>query len=149
MGKQSVKVAHPDLVSGEITSLHSHSGIGGNIITEYSESENDSTTTSTSWQNKLTHTVETPGTYLIQWYFEFYGTSGSYHARTQVQHNTTQIANLQNETKDPSPASWDGGGGIKKLTLLQGDTIKINFCSENASGTAHIRYARIALIKIS
>jgi hypothetical protein len=148
MTKQSEAVAHPELVGGGQTSLHSHAGGGGGLVTEYSESEGDSTTTSTGWQTKLTHTVQTAGTYFVQWYYEYYGSSATYHARAQVLHNSAEIANIQSEPKDVAPAPWAGGGGIKQLNLAQGDTIKINYCSENAGGTTHCRFARIALVKV-
>jgi len=146
--KQSAEVAHPALVDGSETSLHSHSGGGGGTVSEYSESEGDVSINSTSWQTKLTHTVQTAGIYLVQWYYEFYGTSTSYHARTQVLHNAAEIANVQCEPEDVSPAPWTSGAGLKQLALSQGDTIKINYCSENSSGTAHIRFARTSLIKV-
>jgi hypothetical protein len=149
MTKQSAAIAHPELVDGSETNLHSHPGGGGSLYSEYSESESDVSSNSTSWQTKLTHTVQVAGIYFVQWYYEFYETSTSYHARAQVLHNSEEIANLQNEPKDVSPVPWDGGGGIRQLTLAQNDTIKINYCSENSSGTAHIRFARIALIKTS
>jgi len=136
-----------ELTGGGQTVLHSHAG-GGGLATEYSESEGDASTTSTSWQTKLTHTVQTAGVYLVQWYYEFYGSSTNYHARTQVLHNAAEIANLQFEPEDIAPVPWTSGAGMKKLTLAQGDTIKINYCSENGSGTAYIRFARIFLIKV-
>jgi hypothetical protein len=120
----------------------------GSVTTEYSESEGDDFSSSTSWQNKLTHTVQTAGIYLVHWYFEIMGSSTQYHVRSQVQHNSSEIANVQYEPEDVNPDYWLSGGGVKKLTLSQGDTIKINYCSENSSITTHIRYARIALIKI-
>jgi hypothetical protein len=143
--KNSDKV---ELTGGGETNLHSHAGGGGSVPTEYSESEGDTSSNSTSWQNKLTHTIQTAGVYFVQWYFEIRGTSTQYHVRSQVQHNSSEIGNVQFEPEDISPDYWLSGGGIKKLTLSQDDTIKINYCSENSSTTTHIRFARIALIKI-
>jgi len=65
------------LTGGGETTLHSHAG-GGGINTEYSESEGDSSSSSTSWQTKLTHTVVTAGVYLVQWYYEIYGSNVGY-----------------------------------------------------------------------
>ena len=145
MTKQEETVAHSELVSGSQTTLHSHAGSGG-ITYEYSESEGESNTSSTSWQDKLTHTVQTSGDYLVQWNFELGGATTTYHCRSQVLHNSTELANIQFEPEDVSPSYWLGGSGFRKLSLSEGDTIKIQFCCESTSGTTYIRYARIFLL---
>ena len=147
MALVSEEVAHNDLVNGAVTALHGHAG-GGGLTTYYAESPGSSETSSTSWQEKLSYEVVEAGDYLVQWTFEMRGSSTSYHCRSQVVHNSTELANVQWEPEDNNPAYWLGGAGFRKLTLDPGDTIAINWCSENAGGTAAIRYAALFLLKL-
>lgn len=116
--------------------------------TDYAESEGQSDTNLTAWQNKLTYTIQEDGEFLVWWTFELVGTSTSYHALSQVLHNVTEIAGLSFEPEDISPAPWTSGAGFRKLTAAAGDTIKIDWRSENAAGTASIRRAAIFLLRL-
>ena len=140
-------MGHPELVGGGVTSLHSHTG-GGGIGYEHTESDAESPTTSTSWQTKLTHMVLVAGTYLVQWAYELSGSSVAYHTRSQVLYNAVEIGNVQFEPEDISPDEWAGIAGMKLITLTAGNTIKINWCSENTGGTATIRRAKVFLLKL-
>ena len=147
MAIEKTYVAHPSLVGGGEITLHSHAG-GGGLATYSVENEADDSSSSTSWQSKLVYTVVEAGDYIVQWYFELYGSNISYHCCSQVLHNSAQLGNVQWESEDINPAPWQSGGGLKKLTLAVNDTIEIQYCSENSSGIAHIRYARIFLVKL-
>jgi len=143
----TMDVAHPDLVNGAVTALHGHAGSGG-LVYYYAESPGQDDTSSTSWQEKVSYEVVEAGDYLVQWTFETRGSSTSYHTRSQVVHNSTELANVQWEPEDNIPDQWVGGAGFRKLTLDPGDTIAINWCSENSGGTATIRYAALFLLKL-
>lgn len=148
MSRENKDYAHPELVSGGVTEKHSHPGGGNGVVTYYAEDEEQSETTSTYWQTKVTYTVVVAGDYLVSWSFELSQENIAYHCLSQVLHNTTEIANMQFEPEDVSPAFWLSGAGFKKLTLAVDDTIKINWRAEAGEKLAHIRRARIFLLKV-
>jgi hypothetical protein len=143
----TMDVAHPDLVNGAVTALHSHAG-GGGLTHYYAESPGSSETSSTSWQEKLSYEVVEAGDYLVQWTFELSASATTAHCRGQVLHNSTELANPQYEPEDISPDCWISCAGFRKLTLAQDDVIAINYCSETSALTTGIRYAAISLLKL-
>uniref|UniRef100_A0A6M3IHY4 Uncharacterized protein n=1 Tax=viral metagenome TaxID=1070528 RepID=A0A6M3IHY4_9ZZZZ len=151
MALTSEKVAHSVLVGGGQTALHSHAGGGGGLVSYYAESPGDDSSNSTSWQTKLSLLVEEAGDYLVQWTYELRGSSTTYHRRSRVVHASfgeTELANAQMEPRDNAPVEWMACSGFRKVTLAVNDTIRIDYCSENATGTAYIRYAAICIIKL-
>ena len=114
---------------------------------EYSEDDDQDTTSSTSYQTKLTHTVTTAGTYFVHWDFELKGNRTDVHVKGRVRHNSTVIAEELWEPEDNSPSTYQAVTGFKQLTLGAGDTITIQYATDNSAATTACRRARILLTK--
>jgi len=131
----------------ETTNISSSSEFGSYIAE--ASSEGVSSTSSTSYQTKLTLTTTdiTSGKYKISWYFETNGSSKE-DAEFKIVLNTSTILSETNvEFKDET--NWLTGGGFKYETLASGiHTIEIKFRSENKY-TSNIRKARLDIIKIT
>ncbi len=90
--------------------------------TEYDSAESlgTSSTTSTAWQTKLTLTTGTlpAGTYMVNWTYEWAGSSASADVDIQVEvDNTTVIMDQRQEPKDPGTDQSNPKGGQVPITL--------------------------------
>lgn len=116
-----------------------------NVHFEYADSNGGSTTTATTWQQKVAlNWTATDADYLIEWA-----------AEVRVQNNTNRIgvrcriddSDLINSISiNPSRNSGDWGpvSGFAKLTLLPGaHKIDVDFSSASAGALVRIRNARI------
>ena len=117
----------------------------------WNNSDAQSTTTSTTYINKLTYTTPTipAGYYRIGWQFEWRrnSTTNDFRARVQVD-NTTNIMEMHEESKDPN--SWHPASGFDIIQLTAGShTIDIDFAGETTGSTSYIRRARIEFWMIS
>lgn len=121
-------------------------------------SETTSTTTSTSYQQKVRLSVTgiSAGTYRIGWYYEWNDASGeewytgavsSMYARVQVD-DTTTLAEKRMGTNSADYWGMDSGHYIGSLTSGN-HNIDIDYRAENASYSAGIRRARIEFWRVS
>ena len=130
--------------------VSNHDGAGLNIVheTESPNSESQSTTTSTSYQTKLSYNVgilEAGVKYRIGWYCEVNNSSTSGRTQVEVAYNGTVIGNPQIESEDSN--DWVPFCGFYYLpedTAVTTITLKYRRQSE---GTAKIRRARIEIRK--
>ncbi len=122
--------------------------------TEYDSAESlgESTTTSTAWQLKLNLTTGTipAGTYMINWSYEWWGSSASVDVDVQVQvDNTTVILDQRQEPKDPGNDQSIPVGGQAPLVLTNAThTIDIDYRGENGN-TAAIKSARLQIWRVA
>ena len=129
-------------------------GGGGVFGSEYNidSSEGESSTTSTSWQNKLDFDFTVPsGTYILFWYAEIRMNSTSYSTRARVELDgdtvTPYIGYIEIEPQDTD--NWYTFSGHKELSLNGTHDIDIDYCRLGGNGTAYIRKARLTLWRIS
>ena len=122
--------------------------------TEYDSAESlgTSSTTSTAWQTKLTLTTGTlpAGTYMVNWTYEWAGSSASADVDIQVEvDNTTVIMDQRQEPKDPGTDQSNPKGGQVPITLTNAThTIDIDYRGENGN-TAYIKSARLQIWRLT
>jgi len=120
----------------------------------YTESTAQSTTTLTTYQDKvtLTFTPDDSSTYMIlaTWLLQESGTS--YQAKAKLTRTTDTAKDFGEQIYQPKDTSDYISGaclGIDTFgTSPNSQTYKIQFCSNNAAGTARIKEARIIAIKL-
>ena len=128
---------------------------GGSVFgTEFSTavSEDISSTTSTSYQQKLTHSTGTvpAGTYRIGWYYEWIRNTASNDFKAQIQiNNSVIIMEQKQENKDGS--SWNNVGGFYNHTISSPEniTVDIDYAGETTGNTSYIRRARIEIWRVA
>lgn len=133
--------------------------VGGSVFgTGYSDAESlgESSTGSTSWQNKLQMVVNgmTAGRYIVNWSFEWTQSSngGEFQAQVQVD-NTTTLYEQNSRTPyfgagDFSSYAYPASGfGFVNLTTGN-HTFEIDYRESNG-GTAYIRKARLSVWRVS
>jgi hypothetical protein len=143
-------------VSGSIVNLASNDGAYMNFRSyqnyeiSYQESLEESATTSTTYQNKVTisFTPQVTADFIIIAAAEVQGSSTSYQAKAQLAVGSTTYQELAYRVKDPT--DWYPFNGLKRLTLNGGTNylIELQFCTNNAGGTARIRNARLLIISL-
>lgn len=116
---------------------------------EQAESDGESTTTSSTYQTKLSHTTAAlaAGNYKISFYFELKNSTNESAAQALVEVGSTEIANPYVYTKDDTSTYWSCGG-YRFLNLSGAQTITIKY-REQSGGTARIRKARIEIFRVS
>jgi len=122
---------------------------GGFANYSYAESESQSSTTSSNYQQKLKLTTPSlaSGNYLIQWYCEITSTDKDGMAAIVELDDTTTIA----ETEDDRHHSEDyfkPFSGFKQVTLTSG-VHEIDIDYKRFGGTAKIRRARISITGVN
>jgi hypothetical protein len=143
-------------VSGNITDLTSNDGTYMNFRSypnyevSYQESLTLSSTTNTTYQDKVTisFTPQLTADFVIIPTAEVQGSSTSYQAKAQLAVNSTTYQELAYRVKDTT--DWYPFNGLKRLTLNNGTNyeIKIQFSTNNAAGTARIRNARLLVLSL-
>ena len=119
----------------------------------YTEISSDgySSTTSNSFQNKLTTTLSNLpyGKYKVGWYYEwgFSSTSSSFRAMITV--NSDVIAEHYQEVKDSNAAQWHNSSGFYYYTGSGNTTINLDYCASSAGQTARIQRARLEVWRVS
>jgi len=128
-------------------------GIQGNSSfgSEFQQASSDSqsSTTSSSWQQKLRLTTGNlpSGTYRIGWYCEFWQSNRSDAVQVQVQiDDTTTIMSVENEPKDLHDRF--GSGGFYYASLSGVTQIDMDYRQQRGS-TAYIRRARIEIWRVA
>lgn len=115
-------------------------------------SEGSSTTTSTTFQQKVTMTTPSlpSGDYRIGWYFEWQHTDTSTDFRARVRlNNTTNLMEQQEEPQDGGTDQWRPTSGYMVQTLSGANTIDLDYSRVGGSGTAGIRRARLEIWRVS
>jgi hypothetical protein len=143
-------------VSGSIVNLASNDDAYMNFRSypnyevSYQESLEESATTSTTYQNKVTisFTPQVTADFIIIAAAEVQGSSTSYQAKACLAVGSTTYQELAYRVKDPT--DWYPFNGLKRLTLNGGTNylIEIQFCTNNAGGTARIRNARLLMLSL-
>lgn len=133
------------------TALEFVSDAGAVFGTEYEESESDaeSNTSSSTFQDKLTLVTATvpAGDYHIGFYAEIANSSAEDTTEVRCTVDAVEVAQMENETKDNDNFVSFGGFKISTLTNAA-HTLKIQF-RRGTSGTAAIRRARIEIWRVS
>lgn len=114
----------------------------------YVDSEGESATNSSTWQQKLRMTTPSlSGTYRISWYSEITNsnTSSDIGMRLQINDSTT-ISEIEFEPEDSN--AYEPQSGFYVTTLSGVQNIDMDF-SGNGNGTGRIRRARIEIMRIS
>jgi hypothetical protein len=116
---------------------------------KYSESASESTTTSSTFQNKLSSTTQKlpPGQYKINWYVSYTSDSTANDIEVRVQlDDTTDIGFLRYEPSDSgAPQQFGIFSGFYKHTLSVRGTFKvdIDFASRDNVNTVRVSQARL------
>ncbi len=120
-------------------------------IIEYAESEAISSTTSTSWNLKVSLTFTATATdYLLQWYAEVCSSNKLARVQTRVQEDDTTT----HHEADWNPDTRDEVGygticGFRKITLTAGShTFDMDYTTSNNGKSVSIRRARISATRL-
>jgi len=117
---------------------------------EFSD-ETTSSTTSTSWQEKMSVDIDDlpAGKYRIGWYYEWQYKHGSFEMKVRIQvDNSTTIHEFFQEPENTK--SWYTESGFKYVTLTEDDhTIDVDYCGNKSGKTALIRAVRLEFWRIS
>jgi hypothetical protein len=121
-----------------------------NYEVEYQESLGVNSTTSTSYQSKvsLNFTPQLTADFVIIAVAEVQGSNTNYQAKAQLAVDSTVYQELRYRVKDLT--DWYPFCGSKQMTLSEGVTyvIGIDYCTSNSAATASIRNARIAIFSL-
>ena len=137
----------------DLATLHGKAYLLGDVppLVFYSESEVESSTTSETYQPKVSLTFTSANAdYLVEWYAEIKSPNVGTHVDTRVQEG----ANVYHE------ADWkpDGGvnngygtiSGFQRVTYTAGSkTVDLEYASSNATKTVYIRRARIKIMEVT
>lgn len=112
-----------------------------------------STTTSTTYQQKLRLTTATliAGTYRIGWMYDWQitSTNSSFNGRVQLNDTTTLMDHLE-ETQDAATGQRHQVSGFAYVTLTAAThTIDIVYRTSNSAATARIQNARLEIWRVS
>ena len=121
-------------------------GIAGHA---YGDSESESSTTSTTYQQKLriSPTIES-GTYILLWSYEWQYKDGSFRFKGRIQiDDSSEIMN--HEEQPTTVSSWAPASGFKRLSLDSGTyNIDLDFCSSKSGKEAKIRRVRLEFWRV-
>jgi hypothetical protein len=121
-----------------------------NYEVEYQESLGVNSTTSTSYQSKvsLNFTPQLTADFVIIAVAEVQGSNTNYQAKAQLAVDSTVYQELRYRVKDLT--DWYPFCGSKQMTLSEGVTyvIGIDYCTSNSAATASIRNSRIAVFSL-
>jgi hypothetical protein len=115
------------------------------------ESEGANSTSSTTYQTKLTLTTPslTSGKYKIEYQFEFYDAVGDF-ADVQVLHETTEIAFSQYTGRGAFDENYSLHSGFYNLDSISGvNNFYIKYRASGFGSVCYIRRARLNLIRVS
>ncbi len=119
---------------------------------DYAESENQSSTTNTSYQRKLRLITSSlpAGNYKIEWYYEWKFSNGNFEFKHRVQIDDTTTLK-ETETTPRSVGDWQGCSGFKSEVMLDSGVhnIDMDYCTSKSNKTAYIRRARIEIWRVS
>lgn len=126
------------------------------LTTYYAEDDSESSTSSTSWQQKLRLTLTNipAGSYEIEWYAELYHTDTGSAASARVQRDdSTTIAQARYYAASGWALNYQAFGGIKHTDLSAGSyTYDLDYTVGDNSGgstSAYIRRARLLVTRLA
>ena len=141
-----------------LNDLEVYNGINWNSATIFgarydtTSSDNESSTTSTSWVQKLRLTISdiSTGNYRVGWYAEIRSNSTSSDAQFRVQGNdSVDLCNVNIEPQDGTSYFPVSGFIVAALSDAASYYVDIDYSSENAAATAYIRRARLEFWRVS
>lgn len=137
------------ITKGQVEDLVSPTSSGTLISAYYAEDEVTSSTTSTSWTEKITLSQSLEASdYLIFWYYEWQYSQKNKYFRCRVQIDDTTTISEQYESP-ANTSNWSPVSGTKRVSLAVGShTIDIDYCSSKSGKTAYIRRVRIELWRV-
>lgn len=145
-----------EYISGTLSDINSNNDVYMNFRSypnyevSYQESLTSSSTISTTYQDKLTisFTPQITADFVIIATAEAQGSNTNYQARIRLVVDSIAYQELLYRVKDTT--DWYPFCGLKRLTLEGGVNyvIKIQFCTNNAGGTAYIRNARLIMFSL-
>jgi hypothetical protein len=130
-------------------SANTLTGVQSTITVEYAESEALSTTTATTYQQKLRLTTSAlpAGTYYLSWYAEICNTNNDKEMSARVeQDDTIELALCRNSSKIVSNDPFHTFSGIKQVSLNGVHTFDIDYLAD--SETAQIQRARLKISSV-
>ena len=139
-------------LQNQIDNISSPTSSSGTMYpVSYVESEAISSTTSTTYQHKVTlsGTVATEGEHIVLWFYEWNYTNGNFYFEARVHFDNT--TDLMNQFESPATVdSWAIVSGFKRLTLSPGiHTFDLEFASSQLGKTASMRKARLELWRLT
>ena len=138
-----------DLILGDDAEL---TGAGGHFHDHScTVSEAESTTTSGSFQQKVSHsfTPQAAGDYHISWYFEATHSIAVGEVEVQVDVDSGTIVGFTH-TEPTDADDYESHGGFTRLTFsVAAHTVDIDFLRASGSGTAKIRRARVCSWRVA
>ena len=114
----------------------------------YDSSESESSTTSNSWQNKITTIVNSlpTGTYRVGWYYETRTKTTTSSGLIRVLINGTDVSDISVENQDSTNyAAYSGFANTSDTNL----SITIDYKSESSGKTTLIRKTRIEIWRLT
>jgi len=143
-------------MSGAVSNLASDDGSYMSIRSypnyeiRYQESLFTSSTTSTTYQDKVSISVtpQLTADFVLIATAEIQGSSTSNQARAQLTVNTTTFQELRYRVKDAT--DWYPFCALKRMTLVENTNyvIAIQYCTSNSGATAFVRNAKIAVFSL-
>jgi len=113
--------------------------------------ETTSSTTSTSWQEKVSFDIDDlpAGKYRIGWHYEWQYKHGSFEFKARIQvDNSTTIHEFFQEPENVN--SWYTESGFRYVTLTEDDhTIDVDYCGTKSGKVARIRAVRLEFWRVA
>jgi len=122
----------------------------GVYVIDHAESEIESTTTSTAYQQKLRLAVDViyADEYMIKWYYEWQYKHGSFSFVGRIQIDDT-VDVMEHNSEPSSVDSWYPTSGFKRATLTAGSHyIDLDYRGSSSGKESKIRSARLELWRI-
>jgi len=116
-----------------------------------SSSDGESTTTSTTWQQKLRHTVSglIDGTYRLAWYSEIRCSTTNSDVQFRIQQNdVTDLALVNIEPQDATSYFPNSGFIYLRLSPATTYNFDMDYSNETAGNTVYIRRARFEFWRV-
>jgi len=122
--------------------------VKSDIYEDYNKSEGISSTTATTWQTKLSISLPSSGTWIVEYYCEI--TNNTLNNAVEIRlRDLTNSTNLCNHYLyvAGSADEWRNSYGFEVITVSDGTSISLQYRAQ-IGGTASIRRARIQYRKI-
>jgi len=126
------------------------STIGSNMIVVYASDETQTSTTSTTFQTKLTlsYTVPVAGTFMLFWDAHISSTSASTDFQGQILQDGTTVVNLLSGAVPANDAEYSWGGHRRFSLTAGAHTFAVQYRKVGGSGTIGIQEVHLSLWRI-
>jgi hypothetical protein len=116
---------------------------------QFATSEAESSTTSTTFQEKLTTTISglSYGAYRIGWYYQWQQVNSNFKFLAQIQVNDTDII-MTHEERPANAGTWTSQSGFYYLTASGTIQADLDFATESVGKVCSIRNARIEFWRV-